>query len=146
MDKKNDASPKYYAFRTYAGNVSTIKVEGNGLKIEAYDVEPQRAADIVNLLVWKIDETNREMINQNKASILKMYEIGYENMSRRLVAFTDSATRLRETYGVLNDEQQTRVMMEADHENAKRSGSCTRRWWRCTNPRSPSQSIDGRNG
>ena len=58
VDKKNDPSPKYYAFRTYAGNVRTIKVEGNGLRIEAYDVEPQRAADIVNLLVAKIDETN----------------------------------------------------------------------------------------
>lgn len=112
VNKENDAAPKYYAFRTYAGNVSTIKVEGNGLKIEAYDIDPQRAADIVNLLVSKIDQSNREMINQNKASILKMYEIGYENLSKRLAAYTDSAARLRATYGIFNDEQQTRAMVE----------------------------------
>lgn len=112
VDKENDASPKYYAFRTYAGNVKTIKVEGNGLKIEAYDIDPQRAADIVNLLVAKIDQTNMEMINRNKASILSLYEKGYENLSARLEAYTDSAGKLRANYGVFNDEQQTRVMME----------------------------------
>ena len=84
VDPQNDESPKYYVLRTYDGMVQTTRISGNGLMITAYDIDPQRAADIVNLIVSKVDELNKEMLNTNKSSIYQMYKSGYEQLAEQL--------------------------------------------------------------
>lgn len=112
IDKENDPSPKYSAARNYNGNVSTVRVSGNGLMIEAYDIDPQRSADMVNLIIKKVDQINGRMLNQNKTSILQMYQEGYTKLVEQLNLYTDSLRNVRKRYNVLNTETQTEMMVE----------------------------------
>ena len=109
---QNDESPKYYVLRTYDGMVQTTRISGNGLMITAYDVEPQRAADIVNLIVSKVDELNKEMLNTNKSSIYNMYKSGYDQLAEQLELYTDSVRNVRKRYNVFTPETQTEVLVE----------------------------------
>ncbi|MEL7340662.1 MAG: Wzz/FepE/Etk N-terminal domain-containing protein [Bacteroidota bacterium] len=112
VDPKNDESPKYYVYRTYDGNVSTTQVSGNGLEITAYDVDPQRAADIVNLIVNKVDEITHRMVTENKAGILEMYQKGYQELAEQLAHYTDSIRGIRQKYNVFNTEYQTQALVQ----------------------------------
>lgn len=111
IDKETDASPKFYVMRNYDGMVATVRISGNGLLIEAHDVEPQRAADIVNLIIKKTDEVNKRMLTQNKSSILKMYQEGYNHLERQLKLYTDSLRNVRRRYNVFNTEYQTEALV-----------------------------------
>ncbi|MDX2249331.1 MAG: Wzz/FepE/Etk N-terminal domain-containing protein [Bacteroidia bacterium] len=112
VNPKTDASPKFYVLRTYDGMVSTVRISGNGLLIQAYDVEPQRAADIVNLLIYKIDQVNKRTLLQNKSSILKMYREGYKHLESQLLLYTDSLRSVRKRYNVFNTEYQTEALVD----------------------------------
>lgn len=118
----NDESPKYYVLRNYDGNVSTTQVSGNGLGISAFDVDPERAAAIVNLIVHKVDEISKRMVTQNKEGILKMYEQAYQDLVDQLAQYTDSLRQVRTRFNVLNGEYQTQALvgqiMEAEGDLA----------------------------
>lgn len=112
VDKANDASPKFYALRTFAGNVRTVRGAGNGLTIEAYDVDPQRAASIVNLIVHKTDELSKDMLNENKATILEAYQKSLIRLQDQMSRYNDSLRRMRIRYNVLRSLTQTEVLSE----------------------------------
>lgn len=110
--EKDSESPKYYAFRTYDGNVRTVQESGNGLLIEAYDIDPQRAADMVNLIANKVDEINKRMLDQNKDRIKSMYEEGVQKLRARMYRYEDSTAVLRDSFGVLRSLTQSEVVAE----------------------------------
>ncbi len=112
IDKENDESPKYYGFRTYDAMVQTTRVAGNGLEIQAYDIDPQRAADIVNLLVRITNQRYKEMLNRNKEPMLSMYRDGYEKLVNQLTLYNDSIRSVRRRLNVLNPETQTEMLVE----------------------------------
>jgi uncharacterized protein involved in exopolysaccharide biosynthesis len=57
IDPADTASaPKYQANRIYSDMVRAVKVGGNGVEISAHDVNPRRAAAIVNLVVYLVDK------------------------------------------------------------------------------------------
>ncbi|MFK7923919.1 MAG: Wzz/FepE/Etk N-terminal domain-containing protein [Bacteroidia bacterium] len=127
VDPENDESPKYYVYRTYDGNVSTTQVAGNGLEITAYDVDPERAAAIVNTIIKKVDEISKRMLTENKAGILKMYEQGYLELTEQLTLYTDSIRSIRQQYNVFNTEYQTQALvqqvMQAESELAAKQAT-----------------------
>ena len=132
IDKDNDESPKYYGFRTYDAMVQTTRVAGNGLEIQAYDVDPQRAADIVNLLVDITNVRYKEMLNRNKAPMLEMYRDGYEKLVAQMELYNDSIRNVRRRLNVLNPETQTEKLvekileLEIAYAEAKASGNTAR--------------------
>ncbi|MEM7375643.1 MAG: Wzz/FepE/Etk N-terminal domain-containing protein [Bacteroidota bacterium] len=111
---KDDAgsSPKFYVLSNYAGNVTTTRIAGNGLRIEAYDTDPQRAADIVNLVIEQLDIKNKDMLNQNKARMLDLYSKGLKQLSSELAVLTDSLRRVRSEHAVFRSLTQSEVMAE----------------------------------
>ena len=112
VDKENDESPKYYGFRTYDAMVKMTRVAGNGLEIEAYVVDPDRAAQIVNLLAYITNQRYKQMLNENKEPILAMYRDGYQQLEEQLALYTDSLRRVRVRLNVLNTETQTEKLVE----------------------------------
>jgi len=112
IDKETDEAPKYYGFRTYDAMVQMSRVAGNGLEIQAYDVEPDRAAEIVNLLVTLTNERYKEMLNRNKEPMLKMYREGYQKLVDQLTMYNDSIRNIRRRLNVLNPETQTEKLVE----------------------------------
>ena len=111
IDPERSGSPKYYVLRNYSGNVQTLRVSGSGLEITAYDRDPQKAADIVNLVVERVDFTMRRMLQQNKYSILAAYREGEKQLGQQLEQVADSILRLREKYNVFHGERQTDAMV-----------------------------------
>ena len=112
VDKENDESPKYYGFRTYDAMVQMTRVAGNGLEIQAYDVDPQRAADIVNMLVDITNNRYKEMLNRNKEPMLAMYREGYQKLVDQMELYNDSIRSVRRRLNVLNPETQTEKLVE----------------------------------
>ena len=113
IDKDDAASsPKFYVLANYAGNVSTTRIAGNGLRITAYDIDPQRAADIVNLVIEQLDHKNKEMLNLNKARMLDLYREGSKRIAAQLAMYTDSARRVRKRFSVLRSLTQSEVMAQ----------------------------------
>lgn len=122
VDPDNDESPKYYVLRTYDGLVQTTRVEGHGLEIQAYDVDPERAARIVNLVMDRVNELSREMMARNKQGILQLLRDGARRSEAHMALLSDSLTQLRRKYGVLRTEEQTDRLVEAIMK-AEASGS-----------------------
>lgn len=112
VDPENDASPKHEVLKTYDGMINTVRIAGNGLEVQAYDTEPERAAAIVNLIVDQVDQLNKEMLNKNKNSIYGMYQDVYGQLVEQLDLYTDSARKVRKRYNVLNTETQSEVLAE----------------------------------
>ncbi len=122
VDPQNDESPKYYVLRTYDGLVQTTRVEGHGLEIVAHDVVPERAAQIVNLIMDRVNELSREMMSRNKQGILQLLRDGARRSEAHMAQLSDSLTELRQRYKVLRTEEQTERMVEAIMQ-AQRGGS-----------------------
>ena len=112
IDKEKDASPKYYGLETFNGNVKTLRIAGNGLKIEAYDWEPERAAAIVNLIVDKLNDTYSEMMNQNKDLILNLYKERANNLTIQADAIADSMRNIRVQYHIYDTERQSEALLK----------------------------------
>lgn len=112
VDPENDAYPKFEVLRIFDGYVKPTRVSGHGLEIEAYDVDPQRAADIVNLMLRRTDEMNRQMLNNNKATILAAMQQGAFEIQRRMIVLSDSLAKIRSEYNVLRTIPQTERMVE----------------------------------
>lgn len=129
VDKESDESPKYYGFRTYDAMVQMSRVAGNGLEIQAYDIDENRAAEIVNLLVYLTNERYKQMLNDNKEPMLNMYRDGYQKLVGQLTMYNDSIRRVRRRLNVLNPETQTEKLVEKlleveiDYAKAKASGN-----------------------
>lgn len=112
VDKENDESPKFYAARSYRANISAVKIGGNGLEITAYDVAPQRSANIVNFIADKVDEINKRMINENRAPILEIYRKSLDESFRQVALYADSASKIRAEFNIFNDQAQTEVLLQ----------------------------------
>ncbi|MCI4667188.1 MAG: Wzz/FepE/Etk N-terminal domain-containing protein [Bacteroidia bacterium] len=113
VDEENDASPHHYALLNYDSYISVSRVAGDGVRIEAFDIDPDRAAAIVNLLAYKIDQYNRNMMNRNKAGILDMYQEGETEMEGRIALLSDSVRKVRKKYNIFRSLTQTERMVEA---------------------------------
>lgn len=112
VDPATSPHPKYEALRVYNGRVRTLRIEGNGLEVEAYDTDPQRAADMANLIAWQIDEWNKRMMLQNRSKIEQLYQNSLGRLEQQLRVVKDSAQRLRASYNILNSETQTEVLVD----------------------------------
>jgi len=112
IDKENGSSPKYYVLLNYNTNVSAVRVAGNGLEIVAFDKDPVRAANIVNLVVDQIDAISRKMLTQNRLGVLETLKLGEQQLSEQVEIYTDSIRRVRRDYNVYHIERQTEALLK----------------------------------
>lgn len=118
------SAPKYKANRIYSDIMRAVKVGGNGVEISALDVNPRRAAAIVNLVVYLTDKINREMLNSNKSRILRIYEGSLEKLKDQMGFYADSASKVRMQYFVFENQGQTEMVVgevlraQSDHAAA----------------------------
>lgn len=111
---KNDKgnSPRFKALKTLKGNLNVVQVEGGGVSIEAYDIDPDRAAKMANLVSYKINEMNKEMFIKNRSAILEIYQADLKALYKTYAAYMDSSRMVRREYNVYSYTEQTQVMVE----------------------------------
>ncbi len=112
IDRWKDKSPKNKLLKSIFDNLKGIQVEGNGLRIEAFDIEPERAAAMVRATVATVDLINKRMITKNKDGVLRLYEEGLKRRQQQMVVYTDSIRKIRTTYNVFNAVTQTEVVVQ----------------------------------
>lgn len=105
-------SPKYYALEEFYGNIDIKKAEGAGVQILAYDIDPQRAADIVNLIIYKVNQLNRDLMNHQRKEIIRIYEGVLNQHSQLYQSYQDTTKEIREKYNIFSYREQTEVMVE----------------------------------
>ncbi len=124
IDKKG-SSPKFKALKEFGGNINISQTEGTGLKIEAYDTDPQRAAAIVNLIVFKINDMNKGLLEKSRLQILDIYEKDIEELQLSISKYRDSAANIRRKYNIYSYQEQTEVILgqalssQSKYANAK---------------------------
>jgi len=111
IDKKSDNSPKFKVLKNFRGNVTITQVEGAGVSIEAYDEVPQRAADIVNLIVLKLNRMGKESLEKNRTQLLKVYEANYNQVNAIYRSYIDSSRLTRTQYQIYSYDAQTKEMV-----------------------------------
>jgi hypothetical protein len=111
IDKKSNNSPKFKVLKNFRGNVTITQVEGAGVSIEAYDEVPQRAADIVNLIVFKLNRMGKESLEKNRNQLLNLYQKNYEQIDVIYRSYIDSSRKARTKYQIYSYDAQTREMV-----------------------------------
>lgn len=126
IDKNNkDISPRFKALKMLKGNLNVTQVEGGGIAIEAYDVEPERAAKMTNMVVYRINEMNKQIFIKNRSAILDIYKADLNELFKTYSAYMDTSRMVRRKYNVFSYTEQSRVMVEqyliaqGKHEEAK---------------------------
>lgn len=112
IDKENDAHPKFYVLENYRGNVSVKRVSGNGIQIDAYATDPQLAADIVNTVVYLLNQFNRQMMHGSKGPLVQVLSQGEAELEARINELSDSVRTIRKKYHILRSLTQSEVMAE----------------------------------
>lgn len=111
IDKQNGASPKYYGFLEYADHVSILQVDGGGIEISAFDRDPEKAAKIVNLVAYKIDELYGRLTRKNAEAALSLFIRTEADLAKRVAIYADSLRLLRKKYHIYDVERQTQALL-----------------------------------
>lgn len=111
IDPKNDASPKFKVLKEFAGNINVVRSEGAGVQVTAYDIDPQRAADIVNLIILNTNTMTREMLERNRENLRTIYKANMLALEKIHHSYLDSIKMMRKTYNTFSYADQTEVLL-----------------------------------
>lgn len=111
IDKKGP-SPQFYALEEFRGNLEVKKSEGTGVEITAYDSDPERAAEIVNVIIYKVNQLSRELLNKQRREIINVYKAMLQESNGAYQSYQDTAKTIREKFNIYSYREQTEVIVE----------------------------------
>lgn len=82
------------------------------LSVVVLDQDPQRAADMANFMVRRLNEINSELSSQNAASYRQFVEMRYDEASAALDSVLDATQAFQKKYGVLDLDVQTQAYFD----------------------------------
>jgi len=97
----NGKYPEYEVNREFKDNFKAIKNEYSAIEITIIDTDKDLAAQIVNDIVAKIDQENKQLILSNKIKTLEVLEGSLKKMSAEINTLTDSIIFLRQKYRLI---------------------------------------------
>ena len=108
LAKEYDMENTYYdkVVKMFLSNLElTIQDEGN-LTISVYDQNPQKAADIVNYMIAKLNEINTNLSTENARSNKEFIEKRYLENVNEINSLETDMQNFQEKYGVIAVPQQ----------------------------------------
>jgi len=85
----------------------TVDQEYDFMSVEVLDKDPQRAADMSNFFLEKLDEVNNRLSRQTAGNFREYVETRYGQAERDREAMLDSLASFQRKYGVIDLEAQT---------------------------------------
>ncbi|WP_457651784.1 GumC family protein [Rhodocaloribacter sp.] len=106
-------TPREDAVEALADNAEfLIDDEYEFLSVEVYDKDPQRAADMANFFVARLNEINGKLSSETAGNFRKYVQRRYLEAEQARAALLDSLQAFQEHYGVFDLEAQTTAYFE----------------------------------
>lgn len=86
---------------------TAMKNPNGAIEISVEDKDKERARDMANTILQKIDELDRKSIKEREAAVLRTLESELISKDEYLNTMRDSITRLRKKYGIYDVEAQS---------------------------------------
>ncbi len=109
----DSVSPINYAIQELEGNIEfVVDNEYNYLAVQVYDKDPQRAANMANFFVSKLNQVGIDLSTETARSYRRTVEIRYQEMEDSLSTVLSAIRTLQEETGVLDLPAQGAAFME----------------------------------
>ncbi|HYV92269.1 MAG TPA: hypothetical protein VE978_10815 [Chitinophagales bacterium] len=103
IDSAHVQYPIYTVLKELAKNYSYQKNDRGAVVITVQDEDRFLAAQMVNEIVNKIDQTNRDLLNENKRKILTIYQNKLKDKEAEVKNLTDTIFNLKQQYNLYTD-------------------------------------------
>lgn len=97
---RNDRYWKTKVRKKFEKNYKAIKTERDGVEVSVYDTDPLLAARIVNAIVEKIDEINRQHIVQSKRDVYELLAGQIEEQQKKVNSYVDTLAWMSQQYNI----------------------------------------------
>lgn len=98
-----DRNSKYWRTKVrkkFEKNFKAIKTERDGVEISLYDTDPKTAANIVNAIVEKTDELNKEHIATSKRNLYDLIAGQIQDQQNKVNGLVDTLAELSQKYNI----------------------------------------------
>jgi len=100
IDPEEDRYPQTAVAKEFNGNYSVKKTELAAIEISMLDKDREMAAQMVEAILTRIDEINKQMIGRDKQNIMAMFEEQLKSKQKEVDERTDSLAYLAEIYNI----------------------------------------------
>lgn len=97
---RNDRYWKTKVRKKFEKNYKAIKTERDGVEVSVYDTDPLLAARMVNAIVEKIDEINRQHIVQSKRDVYELIAGQIEEQQKKVNSYVDTLAWMSQQYNI----------------------------------------------
>jgi capsular polysaccharide biosynthesis protein len=100
---KIDRSGKYWktkVMKKLEKNFKVIKTEQEAVEISLYDTDPKIASAVVNAIVEKVDELNKQQINESKTNLYNLIAGQILEQQQKVEDFVDTLSFLSSKYNI----------------------------------------------
>lgn len=110
---EDSSNPHEWAIQTLEQNVAfPVDDDYEFLSVVVLDQDPQRAADMANYMVRRLNEINSELSSQNAANYRQFVEMRYNESLAALDSVLDATQAFQKQYGVLDLDVQTQAYFD----------------------------------
>lgn len=98
-----DTTKKYWrtiVTKKFEKNYEVKKTERDAIEISLYDTDPKVASAIVNAVVDKVDQLNKEHVNESKWKLYNLLSEQLVQQQSKVEAYEDSLASLTARYGI----------------------------------------------
>jgi capsular polysaccharide biosynthesis protein len=103
IDSASQRYPIYSVLKELDNNYSYEKNDKGAVVITVQDRDRFQAAQMVNEIVNKIDQTNRDLLNDNKKKILEIYKSKMKDKEEEVKRLTDTIFMLKQEFNLYTD-------------------------------------------
>jgi len=103
IDSATQQYPIYSVLKELDNNYTYEKNDKGAVVITVQDEDRFLAAQMTNEIVNKIDQTNRDLLNENKKKILEIYQVKLKNKEAEVKNLTDTIFMLKQEFNLYTD-------------------------------------------
>ncbi|MEO5674297.1 MAG: hypothetical protein ABIQ74_06595 [Chitinophagales bacterium] len=103
IDSAKETYPMYTVLKDFDKNYIYQKNDKGAVTINILDHDRFLAAQMVNEIVNKVDQINRDLLNENKNQILAIYQNKLKNKEKEVKDLTDTIFNLKQKYNLYTD-------------------------------------------
>ncbi len=91
---------KTRVYKEFTKNYEAIKTEHDAVMMSLYDTDPKMAANIINTMARKVDELNKQHVNETKGKVYDAITGQIMKLQRTVNEYIDTLARLGKEYKI----------------------------------------------
>jgi len=102
IDSAKENYPNYVVQRELEDNYHAEKTDKGAIEVVVFDHDKQLASDMANAIVTKIDNINKDMLNENKKKMLSIYTNKIKLKEAEIKDISDSIIAVKQRFDLFN--------------------------------------------